>query len=115
MEQKKHANWFLLLDTWENAFLTLVSSFLPQVLSTEVRESLVQGHGTPEGIVGAPAQLSSAPFWKRNAQYRVWENSESQRVMWRTAEGPWAEAAHWSPAFPSVAYKPVTKPSADAV
>lgn len=70
--------------------------------STEVWESLVWGHGTPEGIVGAPAQLSFSPSWKRNAQRRVWENSESQSVVWRTAEGAWAQAAHgvWVSTFP---------------
>lgn len=32
MGQKKHANCSVLLDTWENVSLTLVSSFLPRVL-----------------------------------------------------------------------------------
>lgn len=67
MGQKEHANWSVLLDTWENASLTLVSGFLPQVLRQHRGVGII-GVRAPEGIVGAPAQLSSLPEEKCPAQ-----------------------------------------------
>lgn len=82
--------------------------------STEVWDSLkCEATGTPERKVEVPAQLISALFYLTHSQHGVWENSESQWVMWRTAEQPWAHATQWvygSLVFLSMALKPVTNP-----